>query len=186
MGYWANLATGRVLTRWFGSGGRSSARSKGHPSGPHLRKWLVLAGAASMFLASACMIGPDFKRPPAPIGNKWLEAGDRSGDTSQNARTDYKDWWTLFNDPILTKLIQIAYRQNLTLLTAGLRVLEARAQLGIAIGEFYPQQQLMTGSVSYQRIPLSNFNLISNTFWNNQLGAQSSWELDLWGKFRRG
>jgi outer membrane protein TolC len=48
----------------------------------------------------------------------------------------------VFNDPVLLRLIELAYEQNLTLRTAGVRVLEARAQLGIAIGEIYPQQQL--------------------------------------------
>jgi len=139
-----------------------------------------------MVLASACMIGPDFKRPAAAVGSKWLESGNRSINTARNVRSDNEDWWTLFKDPVLTNLIQIAYRQNLTLLTAGVRVLEARAQLGIAIGEFYPQQQLATGTLTYNRIPLSNFNLITNTYWADQLGAQSIWELDLWGKFRRG
>ena len=100
--------------------------------------------------------------------------------------SEHRDWWAVFNDPTLTRLIQLAYQQNLTLRTAGVRVLEARARLGIAIGEFYPQQQQLGASLTYNRIPISlPYNFITNTYWADQFGAQAAWELDLWGKLRR-
>ena len=131
------------------------------------------------------MVGPDFQQPTAPVADKWIEAGDGAVDAT---RQEYRDWWNVFNDPVLTRLIESAYQQNLTLLTAGVRVLEARAQLGIAIGEFYPQQQLVTASVSYNRIPLSSgpFNAIEDTYWTDAFEAQAAWEIDVWGKLRRG
>lgn len=129
------------------------------------------------------MLGPHFQPPPAPVADKWLEAGTSSVDSN---RQEYRDWWSVFNDPVLTRLVDIAYQQNLTLRTAGVRVLEARARLGIAIGEFYPQQQQVGASVTYNRIPLSGpFNFITNTYWEDQFGAQAAWELDIWGKLRR-
>ena len=65
--------------------------------------------------------------------------------------------------------------------------MEARAQLGIAIGDFYPQQQELTAAVSYNRIPVSiPYSLVNNTYWTDSLGAQAAWELDVWGKLRRG
>jgi NodT family efflux transporter outer membrane factor (OMF) lipoprotein len=87
-------------------------------------------------------------------------------------------------------LIQIAYNQNLTLVAAGTRVLQARAELGVAIGEFYPQIQHGTGSMLYNRgshadptaNPLTGF--LPN-FWRDSLGLTVNWELDFWGKFRR-
>ena len=135
-------------------------------------------------LASACMIGPDYKPPPAPVAKAWMEGGKASVDSG---REEYRDWWSVFNDPTLTRLIDVAYRQNLTLMTAGVRVLEARAQLGVAIGEFYPQTQLASAALSYNRLPISEpFNLIGNTYWSDAFGAQAGWELDVWGKLRRG
>jgi NodT family efflux transporter outer membrane factor (OMF) lipoprotein len=72
-------------------------------------------------------------------------------------------------------------------MTAGVRVLEARAQLGVAIGEFFPQQQLVSASVSYNGLPISvPYHLINNTYWSDSFGAQAGWELDVWGKLRRG
>jgi len=135
-------------------------------------------------LAGACMIGPDYKPPPTPVAKVWMEGGKASVDTG---RQQYRDWWSVFNDPVLSQLIDIAYRQNLSLMTAGVRVLEARAQLGVAIGEFYPQQQLVSASVSYNGLPISTpFNFINNTYWSDSFGAQAGWELDVWGKLRRG
>jgi NodT family efflux transporter outer membrane factor (OMF) lipoprotein len=140
--------------------------------------------ALMMLLTAGCMIGPDFKQPPVRVSQKWLEASSSSVVTSPPR---YRNWWNTFHDPVLSRLIQTAYGQNLTLRAAGVRVLAARAQLGIAIGDFYPQQQQVNASVNYNRIPVSiPYNLISNTYWADMVGAQAGWELDLWGKLRRG
>ncbi len=133
--------------------------------------------------AEGCMVGPNFETPAAPVAGRWLEAGNQSVNSSD---AEHRDWWTVFNDPILTRLIALAYERNLTLQTAGVRVLEARARLGIAIGEFYPQQQQIGASITNTQIPISvPYNFITNTYWSDQFGAQAAWELDFWGKLRR-
>src|SRR5689334_2646085 len=71
----------------------------------------ALSLAMSLVLA-ACMVGPDFKSPDAPVAEQWLEAGDPSVRTDHQ---DYERWWTAFSDPTLSNLIDVAYRQNLTL-----------------------------------------------------------------------
>ncbi len=139
--------------------------------------------AAALWLCG-CLIGPNYAPPSAPLAAQWTESGDPAVDTT---RQEYRDWWKVFNDPVLERLIGTASEQNLTLLMAGVRVLEARAKLGLAIGEFYPQQQSVGASVSYNRIPISvPQNLIGNTYWQSFFGAQAGWELDFWGKIRRG
>jgi NodT family efflux transporter outer membrane factor (OMF) lipoprotein len=76
------------------------------------------------------------------------------------------------------------------LLSAGTRVLQARALLGVAIGISYPQVQQGAGSVVYNRTsaatPLSGPNATPSYFWTDAVAAQAAWELDFWGKFRRG
>jgi len=134
-------------------------------------------------LAQGCMVGPDFKKPVAPVAATWTEEGNKA---LRSGSAEQQDWWTVFDDPTLARLVHLAYERNLSLQTAGLRVLEARAQLGLAIGEFYPQQQQVGGSLSYNRIPDSlPYNLITNTYWSTKIGLQAAWELDFWGKFRR-
>jgi len=88
--------------------------------------------------AGCTKVGPDFEPLTAPKSEQWIDEKDGRVKTDQ---ADYTTWWEVFDDPILNRLIDTAYRQNLDLLTAGLRVLESRAQLGIAIGEQYPQTQ---------------------------------------------
>jgi NodT family efflux transporter outer membrane factor (OMF) lipoprotein len=150
------------------------------PSQRFRQTTLILALA---LFAQGCLLGPNFKTPPAPVAEKWLEQGNKSVNPTAS---DHREWWTVFNDPKLTRLIRLAYQQNLALQTAGVRVLEARARLGIAIGEFYPQQQQAGASLNYNRIPVSlPYNIITNTYWADQFGAQASWELDFWGKLRR-
>src|SRR5262247_1496126 len=138
---------------------------------------------ALVCFVQGCMLGPDFTTPPVTVADKWIETGNQSVDSTA---ADHRDWWAVFNDPRLTRLIQLAYQQNLTLQTAGVRVLEARARLGIAIGEFYPQQQQLGASLTYTRLPVSlPYNVITNTYWADQFGSQAAWEIDIWGKLRR-
>jgi NodT family efflux transporter outer membrane factor (OMF) lipoprotein len=136
---------------------------------------------------AACAVGPDFLPPAALLTKNFIGANNRSIKTSQQ---EYRDWWRAFRDPTLSRLAETAYNQNLTLLSAGTRVLQARAVLGIAVGEFYPQVQQGTGSLIYNRTsaatPLAGPNATPNRFWTDSLAAQAAWELDFWGKFRRG
>jgi outer membrane protein TolC len=98
---------------------------------------------AALYLPlAACAVGPDFFPPLAPVADKFLGTNGRS--IKSGPKEDW-DWWKSFHDPTLNELIEIAYNQNLTLLSAGTRVLQTRATLGIAIGELYPQLQQGTG-----------------------------------------
>jgi NodT family efflux transporter outer membrane factor (OMF) lipoprotein len=162
------------MRRWWGGSLLLNRRFSRKP------KVLILGLA---LLTQGCLLGPNFKVPPAPVADKWVEEGNKAVDSSFS---EHRDWWTVFNDPVLTRLVDLAYQQNLTLRTAGVRVLEARAQLGIAIGEFYPQQQLASATVTYNRLPISfPFNIVSNTYWQAEFGTQAGWEIDIWGKLRR-
>ena len=133
-------------------------------------------------------VGPDFVRPTADIQDNWLEAD------SARIRTgpaDYRMWWTAFRDPVLDNLVQAAYSQNIPLRVAGTRVFEARARLGIAIGEQYPQVQQAVGAASYNRESARGPSAPQSSggadldYWQTQVGATASWEIDFWGKFRR-
>ncbi len=153
---------------------------------PVLRQVFVLA----LTLLTGCsMVGPDFRRPSTNVADQWLETGDGRVETSPAA---YREWWKAFNDPVLENLIQTAYKQNLGLRIAGVRVLEARAVLGIAVGEFFPQTQQALGSANVNRTsatapttPQGGLNNPSLTFREAQAGFGASWEIDFWGKFRR-
>lgn len=136
-------------------------------------------------LPGCAKVGPNFIRPESTVAPNWLESGDArlKGGSSQD-----REWWHVFNDPVLDGLIDRAYKENRTLRIAGLRVFEARAQLGIAMGQFFPQtQQVLTSLQQERSSDRSQAALLNNSLLvkQDQFGLSVGWELDFWGKFRR-
>ncbi|MBV8739318.1 MAG: hypothetical protein JO007_19120 [Alphaproteobacteria bacterium] len=68
------------------------------------------AGLLLVIACGGCMVGPDYKSPPVLVANQYLEAHQPSVDTR---REQYEAWWRVFRDPVLDRLIHIAYQQNL-------------------------------------------------------------------------
>jgi NodT family efflux transporter outer membrane factor (OMF) lipoprotein len=138
-----------------------------------------------LVLASCTTVGPDFVQPKAPLPEQWKEA-DSAALTQKPA--EQIRWWEAFGDPVLGKLVETAYQNNYNLKIAGLRVLEARAQLGIAVGTLYPQVQQASGGATYTSASENAANTAAGDlrFREYNLGASVGWELDFWGKFQRG
>jgi NodT family efflux transporter outer membrane factor (OMF) lipoprotein len=148
---------------------------------------LSLTGCTTLeeYVHNCFKVGPNYRRPPAPVAQDWIDAADVR---LRKESDDLSQWWTVFNDPALDTLVCYAYRQNLTLREAGFRVLEARAQLGIAIGEIFPQQQTANGSFTQRTVSeeVANRQATPQRYFSNwQYGFSLSWELDFWGRFRR-
>ncbi len=136
-------------------------------------------------LFTGCAVGPDYIKPEVPEPQKWLEEKDP---LIKSEPADFGRWWTVFNDPVLDTLVEMASQQNLPLRIAGIRILEARAQLGIATGNLYPQSQAVGGSYSYTDVSKNSANSqggLDFHYSNIDLGFDAAWELDFWGKFRR-
>ena len=137
-----------------------------------------------LLLGGCSMVGPDYVKPTAPEPERWLESEDPKIESKE---ADFSQWWTVFKDPVLDDLIQAAYRQNLPLQIAGLRIYEARAQLGIAFGFQYPQTQQGLGSGSLNQVSKNAPNAAgADRYYSTyDIGLDAAWELDVWGKFRR-
>ena len=143
--------------------------------------------ACVLALTSACTtLGPDFARPDVAEPAEW--SGDDSG-TLGSESADTQGWWKVFNDPVMDRIVDKVYQQNLSLQVAGLRILEARAQLGIAVGSQYPQLQQAGGSATRNRLSENSPNYSSSVdknFMDYQAGFDAAWEIDFWGRFQRG
>jgi NodT family efflux transporter outer membrane factor (OMF) lipoprotein len=146
----------------------------------NLMKRFAFKGLISLFLMlllGGCIsLGPDYRRPEAEVEADWLETED-SRVTSEPA-TDPKWWESAFQDPELDKLVEAALQQNLTLRSAGLRVLQSQQQLAIAVGNQYPQQQQLSGTAAREKSGGATYN-------NYNLGFNLGWEVDFWGRFSR-
>lgn len=136
-------------------------------------------------LVACTSVGPDFESPGVPAPPAWLLASQEEYDTQP---LELVEWWNILADPVLIDLITLAHRNNNNLKIAGLRVLEARAALGIAVGNQYPQSQLAAGDASAVGASESGANTTAGDldFTQFNLGVNASWEVDFWGKFRRG
>ena len=151
---------------------------------------MKISGVLLVFLllfsvAGCTTLGPDFETPEAPVAKEWT---DTDPEMLSNQPADHPEWWTVFNDPVLNGLIETAQSQNLTLRTAGMRVLQAQAQLGIATGSKYPQVQQLSGSANAIKISdnsADNIPLLDDNFGLYDLGFGLSWEIDFWGRFKR-
>jgi NodT family efflux transporter outer membrane factor (OMF) lipoprotein len=145
-----------------------------------------------MLLTACTTLGPDFVKPTAPVEEKWIEPETPQIKTEPG---DHSAWWKVLKDPVLDKLIEMASEQNLSLQIAGLRILESRALLGIAVGLQYPQVQQLNGGYTYLKSsknvpPLSSLpddvnDRVDRSSDVYQFGFDAAWELDFWGKFRR-
>lgn len=125
-----------------------------------------------IILSGCTKVGPDYVKPETPkMPSKW-------DSNTTKADASIKEWWKIFNDKTLNTLVARMYEENLDLRAAGLRILQARAALGLAEGFTYPQQQTLSGSLSGVRQNGTNF-LSAGTNFN------VGWEMDVWGKYAR-
>lgn len=143
---------------------------------------IALAAAA---LAACGTVGPEYSRPEVEAPPAWLEAEIA---LYESGAPELATWWRQLRDPVLDRLIETALTGNNELEIAGLRVIEARAALEIARGNQYPQAQFVAGDATAVRGSESSANTafgdLSYTQYN--LGAGIAWEMDFWGRFRRG
>ncbi len=165
-----------VFSSWRVGRGRGGRRA---------RPFVLVVGAVAL-LGGCTQVGPDYVRPEAPLDAAWLTQQPESPDAKPAAPVD-QNWWESFSDPTLSSLVRSAYSQNLTLRAAGLRVVAARARRGIAVGQFFPQVQQLSGGYTHNH-PSENgeFPPVGNSFEDASVGIDAAWELDFWGKFRRG
>ncbi|MBU0664723.1 MAG: efflux transporter outer membrane subunit [Proteobacteria bacterium] len=137
-------------------------------------------------LLSSCMLGPDFQRPEAKISSsQWLDQASTAPETASKAEQELAQWWKIFNDPILTSLIERAMQANLDLQMAESRIRQARAVMGIAGADLGPA---VDSAASYRRsqTPGSGNNTEATTTNLYKMGFDAGWEIDLFGGLRRG
>jgi len=150
-----------------------------------LRQAILPTLIVTVLLLYGCTaVGPNFSKPAAPVAQNWSEGADPR---VKAEAADFSQWWNVFDDPTLSSLIETAYKQNPTLQIAGVRILEARAQLGIAVGNLFPQQQELAVAYIYTDTSRNapNTALGDLNFQSYSYALDASWEIDFWGKFRR-
>jgi multidrug efflux system outer membrane protein len=145
----------------------------------------VLAAALSAALAACGTVGSDFV---APKGIEAPAFRDSAAQQGESARLPAQ-WWTVFGDPALDTLEQRALRDNPNVKAAAQRLLQAQAQLGVTRASQLPSVNASAGvsnsrtsAETSQGIAFGHRAIEGN---NYAIGANFSYELDLWGRVRR-
>ena len=139
-----------------------------------IKRNLLLSSLSIVLLSTGCTkLGPEFKNPKQIKTSHTLNAKDA------NKTQDISKWWEMFNDETLNILVQKTYEQNLDLQSAGMRILQARALVGISEGLSYPQKQTLSGGAITNRVDGNGFGTVG-------AGFDMGWEMDVWGKYARG
>lgn len=140
-----------------------------------------------MALLGGCAVGPDYQRP---TGNAPAAYRTAASDTNAPAGTNtFADlgWWAVFQDPQLTAYIGEALTNNWDIKIIAARVLEAEAALQVARSQYFPS--IGTGGELVGRRASQNGPTPSpkpeRNFGDISL-SMSTYEVDLWGKIRRG
>lgn len=138
--------------------------------------------ASALFALSlaACAVGPNYKTPdtaPAVLRN-----ADPAAFVAANPEAA---WWRQFEDPVLNQVVTRALSSNLDLRVALARVAEARALFTDQRLDQLPRVGIAGGSVqSRQQQPGSGEARVESETY--QLGFDAAWEIDLFGRVRRG
>ncbi len=134
-------------------------------------------------LGGCTVVGPQFVKPEVTVNPEWTAREEAKLDTAKAADAA---WWRAFNDPILDKLVDQAWQQNLTVRTAGLRIAEARAQLALAVGQKWPQVQAAFGQASAVGLSGNSANVanLDRHYGEFQAGFDVAWEIDFWGRYQ--
>ncbi len=129
-------------------------------------------------LAQSCKVGPNYLQPEE-ITLKEYRYSAKDTDSMINLK-----WWDLFKDPVLDTLIVTALRENKDALIAASRIEQARANVSFTKADMGPK---ITVSGGASRGDLVNGAIQTNAPINSfRASTGINWELDFWGKFRRG
>ena len=144
-----------------------------------MKKFLLLTIAV---LLAGCAVGPNYKRPTVNVPTDYRDS--MAAQTASTSSLGNENWWQVYQDPVLARLIHTAIQQNYDVRIAATRVLEAQAQLGITRANQFPSASVGAGVSSQQNAKVSNL-FPAYQVNEGQLNLSVIWNLDFWGKYRR-
>ena len=151
-----------------------------------------LIAVAMAMVSAGCAVGPPYKAPETKLA-AFHNAPALTARPSESPQPPLESWWTGFRDPVLTRIVERALNENLELAAALARVEEARAAAREAGARLLPSGDL-TAQVAplHQSLdsPIGTIARHLPGYDRNQTlydaGAAASWEIDLFGRLRRG
>lgn len=144
-----------------------------------MRNFVALLLATSVL--TACAVGPDYARPDTNVAATFHEKA-----ATITAAEPVGAFWTGFNDPQLTRLVDEALTRNTDLRAAVARLDQARALSMQSTLDLLPTVTA-DGSFTTTRSPASRtLPSASRDSEGYEGGVSAAWEVDLFGRVRRG
>ncbi|MDZ7666535.1 MAG: TolC family protein [Desulfotignum sp.] len=152
----------------------------------------VLCGliVTSLFMAGCnTAVGPDFQTPSPRLPETWQITETADNISSFEPTALYDEWWRVFDDPDLTRLVSDVKQQNRDLAAATARLESYAAAYGMARAGLMPMIHAQGGisrvrETERVRNPTTQ-SMAENPTWMYQAGFVMSWEIDVWHKIRR-
>ena len=150
----------------------------------------ILTGMLALF--TACTVGPNYVRPTTEIPGAYKEMEGWKVAQPKDHLTRGA-WWEIFNDPQLNALEEHVNISNQSLKVAEAQFRQARALVQVARAAYFPTVTV-GASFTRARVSPNSPSVVSQTgktgtfsppYSDYLLGADVSWELDLWGRVRR-
>lgn len=174
-----------------------------------LPAWLqrpVIAALLTLAALSGCMVGPDYRRPGAPVPDAYKEASgnnagslpDTAGAADARPATDAEapiwqparpadmeprgEWWTVFDSAELNELAQRLNQNNYTIAEYEATYRQAQALVQQAQSGLYPLLGVSAAGSRSRAATSSGATAVAKSL---SVGLDASWEPDLWGSVRR-
>jgi NodT family efflux transporter outer membrane factor (OMF) lipoprotein len=153
-----------------------------------MHRIITIISSAALLTLTACAVGPNYQRPSIELAPTFQRGAEIAAASPQSPDAL---WWAAFADPMLAQIIEQALAQNLDLEAAAGRVAAARAAAAYAGAALLPQAALSAAAASTHDSVVSPLGEIAHglgaprNYQTYSLGAQASWDLDLFGSLRR-
>ena len=134
-----------------------------------------------LLITSGCSVGPDYKRPDAPVPSSYKELKDwrEALPRDQEIKTN---WWEAFGDSTLNSLAEQVNVSNQSIALAESQYRQAQALVQLARANYFPT--VAAGAAYTHTLPSGGAGTYSAVD-QHQVSLNAAWELDLWGKVRR-
>ena len=147
-----------------------------------MHKQLGAALLTVALLPGCSFLDTKFQQPKPELPQAWNNTTAGMATSTAGER-----WWTLFGDDSLDKLVDEAVQHNHDLEAAAARILEAEAVLGVTDADRYPVVTVngsgnRTGTSQATAVQMPGAPRVQN---NVRLTLDASYEVDVWGKYRR-
>ena len=147
-----------------------------------MKKAALLGIVTALGLMSGCLMGPKYKRPAVDVPQEYRASAPQQAAAASSLGNE--QWWQVYQDPVLTRLIHTAIAQNYDVRIAATRVLEAQAQVGITRANQLPSANVGADVFSQQNAKVTKL-FPANQVNGGELNLSVIWNLDFWGKYRR-